>query len=182
MLLLPLAAYGIANLPVMLHANGFVAAFAAGIAYRMARTRGEEERAIAHNESVLVEETGALAVSFVWFVLGGATVLAFETSIGWEIPLLALLALTVLRIGPVYLALMGSSVAPRERLVIGALGLRGTASIVFGLLAYNALPEDDGSLVLIVMVVTVVGSILPHGVAAPLLLRRAAPARADARS
>jgi NhaP-type Na+/H+ or K+/H+ antiporter len=43
---------------------------------------------------------------------------------------------------------------------------------VFGLLAYNALPDDEGNLVLLLTVVTVVGSVLLHGVAAPLLLRR----------
>ena len=171
MLLIPLIAYGIATLPA-LGANGFVAAFVAGIAYRMARTRGEEERAVAHEELVLVEETGTLAANFVWFILGGAALLAFSSGVGWDVVLLAVLALTVLRIVPVYLSLMGSSVAPRERLLIGALGPRGTASIVFGLLAYNALPTDAGNLVLVIMVVTVVGSIVLHGVAAPLILRR----------
>ncbi|MEV4777381.1 cation:proton antiporter [Microbacterium sp. LWH12-1.2] len=175
MLLIPLIAYGIATLPA-LGANGFVAAFVAGIAYRMARTRGEEERAVAHDELVLVEETGTLAANFVWFILGGAALLAFSAGVGWDVVLLALLALTVLRIVPVYLSLMGSSVAPRERLLIGALGPRGTASIVFGLLAYNALPDEQGELVLVVMVVTVVGSIVLHGLAAPLLLRRMSPA------
>ena len=32
-------------------------------------------------------------------------------------------------------------------------------------------PETEGDIVLLVMVVTVVGSILLHGIAAPLLLR-----------
>jgi NhaP-type Na+/H+ or K+/H+ antiporter len=43
---------------------------------------------------------------------------------------------------------------------------------VFGLLAYNVLPDEEGNLVLLLTVVTVVGSVLLHGVAAPLLLRR----------
>ncbi|MFY9713122.1 MAG: cation:proton antiporter [Microbacterium sp.] len=181
MLLIPLIAYGIATLPA-LGANGFVAAFVAGIAYRMARTRGEEERAVAHEELVLVEETGTLAANFVWFILGGAALLAFTAGVGWDVVVLAALALTVLRIVPVYLSLMGSSVAPRERLLIGALGPRGTASIVFGLLAYNALPDVQGDLVLVVMVVTVVGSIVLHGVGAPLLLRRMGAAGRPLRS
>ncbi|GAA5145744.1 cation:proton antiporter [Microbacterium pseudoresistens] len=171
MALLPLVAYGISVIP-MLNANGFVAAFVAGLAYRSARTRGEERPAIAHDELVLVEEVGTLASSFVWFVLGGAAVLAFASGMSWQIILLALLALTVLRVAPVYLSLMGSTLGRRDRLLVGALGPRGTASIVFGLLAYNALPDDEGVVVLMVMVATVVGSILLHGILAPLLLPR----------
>lgn len=170
MVLLPLIAYGIATIPV-LEANGFVAAFVAGLIYRVTRTRGMEERVIPHAELLLVEEVGTLTANFVWFMLGGAALIVFTTPFDWQIVLLVLLALTVLRLGPVYLSLLRSSVSRVDRVKIGLLGPRGTATIVFGLLAYNALPEEDGSLVLTIMVVTVVGSILLHGVAAPFALR-----------
>lgn len=171
MLLIPLVAYGIATLPV-LGANGFVAAFVAGIAYRFARTRKLPEREIDRSELVLIDEVGTVTAYFVWFVLGGAAVLVFTTGVDWRMVLLAVLALTVLRIGPVYLSLMGSSVARRERLMIGSLGPRGTASIVFGLLAYNALPEGPDDIVLSATVLVVVGSIVLHGVVAPFIVRR----------
>ncbi|MGN8027362.1 cation:proton antiporter domain-containing protein [Microbacterium sp. 22242] len=171
MLLLPLIAYGIATIPAI-EANGFVAAFVAGLMYRLARTRGMEVRVIPHAELLLVEEVGVLTANFVWFVLGGAALLAFTTSFDGRIAVFALLALTVLRLGPVYLSLMGSSVGRRDRVLIGALGPRGTASIVFGLLAYNELPEAEADIVLLAMVVTVVGSVLLHGVVAPLVLAR----------
>ncbi|MCS3844194.1 cation:proton antiporter [Microbacterium sp. AK031] len=171
MLILPLIAYGVASIPVF-NANGFVAAFVAGIGYRLTRTRGHRSDGIDHSELLLVEEVGALAANFVWFVLGGAMLIVVTSGADWWMLLFALLGLTLLRIIPVYLSLMRSSVGRGDRLLIGALGPRGTASIVFGLLAYNALPEDDGVIVLTVMVATVVGSILLHGLAAPLLLRR----------
>lgn len=177
MLLLPLAAYGVATLPV-LQANGFVAAFVAGIAYRMARTRGEPEHTIAHDELSLVGEVGEVAVNFVWFVLGAVAVLVVMIGVDLRWVVFALLALTLVRMVPVYVSLFGSRVAPRERLLIGAVGPRGTASIVFGLLAYNALPASgdmpgpEEITVLAVMVITVVGSILLHGVGAPLVLSR----------
>ncbi|SFR58327.1 NhaP-type Na+/H+ or K+/H+ antiporter [Microbacterium azadirachtae] len=179
MVLLPLIAYGIATIPA-LEANGFVAAFVAGLIYRVARTGGMAERVIPHEELLLVEEVGTLTANFVWFMLGGATLLVFTVSFDLRIVLLALLALTLLRLGPVYLSLMGSSVSRGDRVRIGLLGPRGTATIVFGLLAYNALPDDAGDLVLTAMVTTVVGSILLHGVLAPLLLRRLAPKGDDA--
>jgi NhaP-type Na+/H+ or K+/H+ antiporter len=123
----------------------------------------------------LVEEMGVLTTSIIWFMLGGAALLAFTIGFDWRVLVLAILALTVLRIIPVYLSLLGKSVGRRDRLLIGALGPRGTATIVFGLLAYNALPDEEGNLVLLLTVVTVVGSVLLHGVAAPLLLRRVGP-------
>lgn len=171
MLMLPLACYGVATLPVF-GANGFVAAFVAGLAYRIARTRGQETRVIAHSELLLVDEVGVLTANFVWFILGGAALLAFTASFSWRVLALALLALTVVRAIPVYLSLLRSSVPPRDRLLIGMLGPRGTATIVFGLLAYNALPEGEGNDILLVTVVTVVSSIVLHGVVAPLVLRR----------
>jgi NhaP-type Na+/H+ or K+/H+ antiporter len=178
MLLLPLISYGVATIPIF-NANGFVAAFVAGLMYRIARTRGETERTIPHAEMLLVDEIGVLTTSIVWFMLGGAVLLAFTSGFDWRVLVLAILALTVLRIVPVYIALLGKSVGRRERLLIGSLGPRGTATIVFGLLAYNALPDDEGNLVLVITVVTVVGSVLLHGVAAPLLLRRVAPVDVD---
>ena len=48
----------------------------------------------------------------------------------------------------------------------------GTATIVFGLLAFNRLPEPEAYDVLAVMVFTVVGSIVLHGLIAPQLAAR----------
>jgi len=171
MVLLPLIAYGVASVPV-LNANGFVAAFAAGVGYRLTRVRAGEAAGIDHSELLLVDEVGVLAANFVWFMLGGAALVVFTSGFDWRFLVLAALALTLVRMLPVYLSLMGSSVSRTDRVFIGALGPRGTATIVFGLLAYNALPMDEGMLVLSIMVATVVGSILLHGVVAPLMLRR----------
>lgn len=175
MVLLPLIVYGVASLPIFT-ANGFVAAFVAGIGYRLTRVRAAEEPGIDHSELLLVDEVGVLAANFVWFMLGGAAVVVFASGFDWRFVVLAVLALTLIRMLPVYLSLMGSNVVRADRVFIGALGPRGTATIVFGLLAYNALPNDEGMLVLAVMVATVVGSIVLHGVVAPLALRRREPA------
>lgn len=76
------------------------------------------------------------------------------------------------------LALTGSPTSLRERLTIGAIGPRGTTSIVFGLLAFNALP--DGRLAvtaLTTMTLTVIASVLLHGPGAVALGRVPLPAR-----
>lgn len=117
-------------------ANGFVAAFVAGILYRLMRTRGTVEHTIPHTEVMLVEEVGTLAANLVWFVLGAMTVVVAA---------------------------------------LGFIGPRGTATIVFGLLAFAKLPEPEAYDVLAVMVFTVVGSIALHGVLAPQIVRRRMP-------
>jgi len=173
-LLTPLLAYGVATLHG-LGANGFVAAFVAGVIYRVARTRRTELRSVPHEELLLVEEASAVASNFVWFILGGMTTAVIAEGIDWRLLVIAVLALTAFRAVPVYLAMLGSPIGWRDRTFLGLMGPRGTASIVFGLLAFNRLPEADSGDVLGVTVLTVVGSILLHGVAAPLVLRRMSP-------
>jgi sodium/hydrogen antiporter len=173
MLLTPLLTYGIATLHD-LSANGFVAAFVAGVMFRVLRTRRNDLEAVPHDELLLVEEASTVAANFVWFILGGMTTAVIIDGIDWRILVIAVLALTVFRAVPVYVSMLGSPVTWRERTYIGLVGPRGTATIVFGLLAFNHLPDSDSADVLSVTVLTVVGSILLHGVATPLVLRRVA--------
>jgi len=169
MLLVPLLAYGLATLPD-LSANGFVAAFAAGPLYRIMRTRKSPDHVVPHGELVFVEGVGVLASQVIWFLLGGLVTYAVAQGIDWRLVLFAVLALTVLRMIPVYVSLLGSRIRPRDRLVIGALGPRGTASIVFALLAYAALRDDNADLALLAGVITVGASLILHGFVAPLVL------------
>ena len=58
-----------------------------------------------------------------------------------------------------------------ERLLLGWLGPRGAAAIVFGLLAFNVLDDPDEHIILLTMVVVVLGSVLLHGLGAPIATR-----------
>ena len=51
----------------------------------------------------------------------------------------------------------------REQTALGFAAPRGTSSIVFGLLAFNAMRDDDANIALYVLVVTVLGSVVLHG-------------------
>ncbi len=104
------------------------------------------------------------------------------SGIDWRLLLLALLALTLIRMLPVYVSMLWSPIGWRDRTYLGALGPRGTASIVFGLLAVNRLPDADGDLVLQTMVLTIVCSLVLHGVIAPVVLRRLTPQPRAART
>ena len=113
-------------------------------------------------ELSLADDIANLSSLFMWFVFGAVVSLIFVTPAEGPWILFALLALTVLRMLPVYLAFLGSSVPLREQNALGFAAPRGTSSIVFGLLAFNAMRDDDANIAY-VLVVTVLGSVVLHG-------------------
>jgi len=87
----------------------------------------------------------------------------------------AVLSLTLIRMLPVWLCLAGTGLAPAEKLFIGWFGPRGLASIVFGILIFDAdLP--GGETVTATAVVTILLSVVLHGVTANPLVRALARA------
>jgi NhaP-type Na+/H+ or K+/H+ antiporter len=78
----------------------------------------------------------------------------------------AILALTVVRIVPVLLALRGTTLTRLEAVFLGWMGPRGLASLVFGLLAVIQLKGGPSSLAAQVTVITVLLSVIVHGVTA----------------
>lgn len=170
MILVPLLTYAIA---VSVGGNGFVAAFLAGIAYKLGRMgRGGAHGEISHAELSAVDSVGMIASMIMWFVFGAVAVLVFEIGIEGAWILYGLLVLTAARVIPVFLSMLGSGLRRRDRALLGLIGPRGTSSIVFGLLAYNALRDDDADIALYVMTVVVIGSMLLHGVAVSFGTRR----------
>jgi sodium/hydrogen antiporter len=155
----PLLSFGAS---VGIGGNGFVSAFVCGIAFNALR-RSESVRA----ELELVDDVGFLLAVGMWFVFGATAVVALASGVSLGMVVFCLLALTVVRILPTLLALVGSRFEWRERLLVGWLGPRGTTSIVFGLLAFNELAGTDERDVLSVMVVAVLASVVLHGAGAP---------------
>jgi len=173
-LLAPLLTY---TATVAIDGNGFVASFVCGIAFRYVhrllkarhvRTGRADARTDALNTDLhLLEDVTGLLTMTMWFVVGIAAVLTFYLGVSWQVLLFCAAVLTVVRIGPVFLALTGSRMRRRERLLVGALGPRGTTTIVFGLLAFNRLPEGSAAdTILTITVVCVLGSVALHGVGA----------------
>jgi sodium/hydrogen antiporter len=159
----PILAYG---LSLAVDGNGFVSAFVCGFAFNQLR-RSEA----LHSELQLLDDIGFLLSAVMWFVFGATAVLALTFGVSWGSVLFCLLALTVVRLLPVLVAMLGSRFSWPERLLIGWLGPRGTTSIVFGLLAFNVLTGDAEQAVLITMVIVVLGSVVLHGVGAPAAAR-----------
>jgi sodium/hydrogen antiporter len=151
---LPLMAYGLA---IVLHGNGFVAAFVAGVFF------GSTARRLPADALHLAEDIGNLLSLVVWFVFGELVNDVVADGIELRVFGYGLLALTVVRIVPVMLSLLGSGIGRADAAFLGWLGPRGLASIVFGLLAFIGLPDPDNDLVGDVMVATVLLSIVIHG-------------------
>ena len=174
-LLLPIVTYSIS---VYVGGNGFVAAFLAGIAYKRARAgfpgRQAEVIGISEHEFATVEALGTVASLITWFIFGAVAVLVFEVGVAGTVIIYTVLVLTVVRMVPVYLAMLGTSASFLDRTLLGLVGPRGTTSIVFGLLAYNAIRDEDADLALTTMTTVLLGSLVLHGVAVPLAAQRAA--------
>lgn len=155
----PLLAFG---LSLAIDGNGFVSAFVCGIAFKYLRhsddLRGDLE---------LVDDVGFLLTVGMWFAFGVAAVAIFEVGVTVGAVVFSLLALTVIRIVPVLIGMVGTRFDLPERLLVGGLGPRGTTTIVFGLLAFNVLDGGDEHTVGLVVVLCVLGSVILHGVAAP---------------
>ncbi len=99
--------------------NGFVAAFVAGTAFGAAAGPGRPQGV--H----YVEQTAGLAGLLVWTFFGAVAVPRLVDAPAWRLALYAVLSLTVVRMLPVAVALLGSGLGRRAALFIGWFGPRG---------------------------------------------------------
>ena len=108
-----------------------------------------------------------------WFTFGFIAVPLLVEHVGWAEVAFALLALTLLRMVPVALALLGTGLRPQTVAFVGWFGPRGLASVVFTLLAAEGLDLDaDLVRVIATICLTVLLSVLAHGLSADPLARR----------
>ncbi len=151
-------------------ANIFIAAFVAGLTFGAMSTSDTEEPEV----SELLETTADLLGYVVWFLAGSLIALVVSTGISWKWVLVAVLALTLLRIVPVGMSLIGSKLAWPSVTFIGWFGPRGLATVIFGLLTVEELGSEQPIVRTIVgvMSMVVVFSVVAHGITAGPLARR----------
>ncbi|WP_406831243.1 cation:proton antiporter [Pedococcus sp. KACC 23699] len=161
-LALALAAYECA---LALQGNGFVAAFCGGLTFgACAGRRGPAELEF-------LEQMGTLLASLVWMVFGAVVVPIMLGRVDATIVVYAVLSLTVVRMLPVALASIGAGMDRSTILFVGWFGPRGLASLVFALLALEALGTRADEAVT-VLALTVLLSVVAHGLTAAPLARR----------
>ena len=143
--------------------NGFIAAFVGGLAMGPTVDR-VGERLIRFTEA-----EGQLLNLSVFFIFG-VLVIGLIRPLSWEVALYALLSLTLIRMLPVAVSLVGTRLRGASMLFAGWFGPRGLASIVLGLIVVAEAPQLAGrEEIQAVVALTVLLSVLLHGVtAAPL--------------
>jgi NhaP-type Na+/H+ or K+/H+ antiporter len=111
-------------------------------------------------------------------VFGGIAVVRMIDRVSWPALLYAVLSLTLVRMVPVLLCLIGTRTSTADRLFIGWFGPCGLATIVFAVLVLDEkLPGNDT--IMLAAGWTVLLSVLAHGVTGNPLVKRMAERSAE---
>ena len=146
--------------------NYFIACFVAGLMTAwVLRDYGERHSRFS--------ETAEHMLSLVVLLILGTEFVARLAALDWRVVLYAILSLTLVRMVPVAIALLGKKLHWESLLFLGWFGPRGLASIVLGTLVLVTVPGiEQAETITLVVMTTVVFSVVLHGVSAiPLAAR-----------
>jgi len=169
---LPLAtALGAYGLAVPLGGSGFIAAFVGGATFGiLVRRAGSADPAVERKEvhdNGLLEAIGAVLTATTFLVFGAGVLFPLLQVVRPEYVVYAVLSLTVIRMLPVAISLIGSGARLQTVAFVGWFGPRGLASIVFAVIVLEEAAELPGiDAILATIGITVVLSILAHGLSA----------------
>ena len=156
-------AYGTAS---ALGGSGFIAAFVAGMTFRLALKRDPKDL----NE--FSEQLGNV-LNGVTFLLFGAILLGPALGeLSWELALYAVLSLTLVRMLPVAIAMVGTRARAPTLGFVGWFGPRGLASIVFAVIVIEESNLPHEHLIVLAIYLTVGLSVFAHGLSAAPLANR----------
>ena len=164
-LMTAIASFAIAD---ALGGSGFIAAFVAGVVYGRIAPRDPEA-------TLLSEQIGNVLNAGTFIVFGAAILGVLWDKIGAIDIVYAVFSLTIVRMLPVAIAMIGTQARLRTIAFVGWFGPRGLASIVFGVVVVDAAGLPHTSTLTLAIVATVALSVLAHGLTAqPLAARYAA--------
>jgi NhaP-type Na+/H+ or K+/H+ antiporter len=143
--------------------NGFIAAFVAGMVF------GNTYKHEIHFIGEFMEGVGQLLTMFAFLVFGALLLPDGLEHMTWNAVVLAVLFLTLVRMLPIWLSLLGSGLALREKLFLGWFGPRGLASILFTLIMMDEFDFPGEQELLACVSMTVFLSIVLHGTSAAAL-------------
>lgn len=147
-------------------ASGFVAAFVAGLTF------GIVAREHCEHLYDFTEEEGHLLTLVAFLLIGGVLGGAVLADVRPMHVVYAVFSLTLVRMVPVSLALVGTGLRPATHLYLGWFGPRGLASIVFALVIVEESGLAAASELFDIVTVTVLLSVVAHGVTASPGARR----------
>jgi NhaP-type Na+/H+ or K+/H+ antiporter len=160
-LALILVAFGSA---VLVGGNGFIAAFVFGIVSgRFTNVRKME------TIDDFAEVENALFMLMTYILFGMVMVIPAFERLTPTIVLFAILSLTIIRMAPVAISLLGTKLRPVSVLFMGWFGPRGIASILYVLTVVAAEDLIGRETIYTLAIITIFMSVLAHGLtAAPL--------------
>lgn len=140
--------------------NGFIAAFVGGV------TIGNTQRERCRWMLAFLEAEGQLFMLMVFLGLGASLAVPAMSSATGPVVLYALLSLTLVRMVPVSISLIGTKLRLPSHLFIGWFGPRGLASILYGILLLSEATTPHEDAIFHVVVVTALLSVFLHGLTA----------------
>jgi NhaP-type Na+/H+ or K+/H+ antiporter len=164
--IIPVAGAGLAyGIAAALGGSGFIAAFLAGMVF--GALGRETDATFAFSEGIGTLLDGLTFLAFGAVLLGPAL-----ADLSWKIAVYAVLSLTVVRMLPVALALLGTGARKPTSAFLGWFGPRGLASIVFAVIVVEESHLPHVQTILLTTYATVGLSVLVHGLTASPLTDR----------
>lgn len=156
-------AYGLA---AGLGGSGFIAAFLAGGLFGSLVSRE------AQAASRLNEELGDLLGGITFLIFGAIMFAPALERLSWTVGAYAVASLTIARMLPVAIAMIGSGARWQTVTFVGWFGPRGLASIVFAVIAVREAQLPGANTILTATYLTIGISVFAHGLTAAPLARR----------
>jgi len=152
----------------MVGGNGFISAFVAGLGLTIS-VRSDQVR---HQVQEFGETAGTQLILVVFLIFGLVMVPIASEHWGWLELVYAIASLTVIRMVPVAISMIGTGFDWRTIAFIGWFGPRGIASVLYLLMAVAAIGFVGYERIMSVIVLTVTISVYAHGISALPLSRR----------
>lgn len=144
----------------------FIAAFTGGFLF------GALRRDTGGEVTYLVDEGGELFSAATFIVFGAVILGPLLDEVTWQLVLYAILSLTLVRMLPVALAMLGTGARPPTLAFLGWFGPRGLASIVFAVILLDDTDLPHLHTLLLAVTITVALSVYAHGLTARPLTER----------
>jgi NhaP-type Na+/H+ or K+/H+ antiporter len=144
----------------MIHGNGFIAAYFAGLLL------GTTTHSIRERIHEFGEAESQILQLFIFLLFGMILVPLSYQLWDWQVWVYAILSLTAIRILPVVISLAGTELTRGTKYFIGWFGPRGIASILYLLMVVIELGAKGLEKMMSVIVLTVLLSIYLHGISA----------------
>ena len=146
--------------------NGFISVFVSGVFF------GSFSRIIDTKTEAFLEDSGEIFVLISFLVFGLTFIPATVEYIDVSVIIYAVCSLTIFRMLPVAISLIGLGLSTSTKLFIGWFGPRGIASILYVMIVAHKITDINGHEKLYAIItLTIVLSIILHGLSAKPLVR-----------